>query len=506
MRYALIWLVAICACGRAWSQDVRQPPPAVEQVQAATKLIADVYKKEYGEAKTPAQKQALARRLLEDGLTTKDDPAVKFALLQVARKMAVGVGDVGVALETVDAQGNAFAVDVANLQVQVVRDVVPLAKSADDHYSAARIMMRLWPSVLAAERYDEAKELATLALKAAAGAKNPDLQQQWTRRQKVLTEAAESHEKSTAALATLQVKPTDANANAAVGKHYCYILTDWPRGLTMLALGSDAPLQALAERELKGTVAQADQLSLADAWYDLAQKREGIEKVALLEHAGKQYQRLLPALSVLAKRRLEQRLDEIHAATSPFVKDEWVEILDYVDLSKHLVENKWTRQGLAIVTASPEHCKMFKIPVIAEGSYELRVRAARLSGDHGLMVSLSRSANDVEFWLNSLNGGSGLQLVDGKLAHENKSKADAIALVNGRPFTLRIQITERDDSVGVNVSVDNRSYVRWAGPAASLSSELKEWRNAIYIRSCHDMTVVYSVQFKLKSGRAWITE
>jgi hypothetical protein len=506
MRYVLVWLIAICACESVWSQEVRQAVPADDQIQAATKLIADVYKKEYGEAKTPAQKQSLARRLLEDGLKTKDDPAAKYALLQVARKMAAGVGDVGLALETVDAQGNAFKVDVAHLQVQLVRDVLPLAKSVDDHYSAARVVMRLWPSVLAAERYDEAQALAALALKAAAAAKNPDLQKQWARRQKALTEAAESHEKSRAALATLEAKPTDADANAVAGKHYCYILADWPRGLPMLALGSDAAQQAVAERELKGAMTQAEQISLADAWYDLAQKREGVEKVALLEHAGKQYERLLPALSALPKRRLEQRLDEIRAATSPLAEDEWVEILDYVDLSKHQVENSWTRQGLAIVTARPEHCKVLKIPVIAQGSYELRVRAARLTGDHGIMVSLSKSTNDVEFWFNSPSRGSGLQLVDGKAAHENKSKVDAITLVNGRPFTLGFQITERDDSVGVNVTFDNRSYVRWAGPAASLSSVNKGWRDAIYIGACHTMTAIYSVQIKVKSGRAWINE
>src|SRR5690606_5026145 len=133
---------------------------------------------------------------------------------------------------------------------------------------------------------------------------------------------------------TLRQSPTDPAANAQAGRFLCFFKQDWEHGLPLLALAEASDLQKLAVRELKQPLPSEEKAALADAWFDVAQKLDGPEKVAALNYAGRRYRQILPTLSAIPKRRTELRLQEIAEAASPLPKGEWIEILDYVDLQR----------------------------------------------------------------------------------------------------------------------------------------------------------------------------
>ena len=79
------------------------PQPDAKAVATARAEIDELYAKELAKAKTAADKSALARDLLRTASETDDDPAAQFALMHLARELAIQATDRRRAMETVEA-------------------------------------------------------------------------------------------------------------------------------------------------------------------------------------------------------------------------------------------------------------------------------------------------------------------------------------------------------------------------------------------------------------------
>jgi formylglycine-generating enzyme required for sulfatase activity len=80
----------------------------------------------------------------------------------------------------------------------------------------------------------------------------------------------------------------------------------------MLALGSDAALKAAAIKDLRGADSADEQAAIGDAWWDLAETKQGEERDTLRLRAGYWYRQAEPNLSGgLARLKIKQRLEEI---------------------------------------------------------------------------------------------------------------------------------------------------------------------------------------------------
>lgn len=489
------------------AQQARKPVPADADVQAATKLVAEVYKKDYDGAKTPTEKQALARKMLGDAARTTDDLTSAYALCQVARKIAVGIGDVETAMQATQQLGDRFDIDRGELQSEVFQEVAPLAKLPADQLALARYIGRALPALIKAENFETAQALAAQAVAAAKKSKDADAVKTWAWRQERLVAQAKAFAETQPAQATLKTSPADAAANGTAGTYACFWKEDWQRGLPLLALSGEQPWQTLAERELKGTPTQADQLALADAWYDAAVTAQSPAKEAALRRVALQYQRLIGQQTPLVKRRLEARLAEIGDLASPFPKDLWIDVLELVDVDKHALAQQWTREGLAVSRREPKYTKSIAVPVIAEGSYELRIVAERLEGPEVLFVGLSKACNGAGFALNCYQGRhSGLHLLNGKAAKENGTRTAPATIPAGKPYALTLEVQRSDDKAGIQARLDNRPYFQWVGAAEGLGAANARREDRITLSVTHSSIVIYSVQFKRKSGAAWLAE
>jgi hypothetical protein len=501
-------LVAILLTPHALVAQVPQRTaiPAEAAVAEAKKLIADVYKKDYENAKTPLERQALAKKLIEDAGKSQDDPAARFALLQVARKMSVAIGDVATAMQVVDETAAAFEVIPGDDKCEVFEELANQAKTAEDNSLLARYILLELEPLVAAENLATAQKLTQAGLLAAKKSKETDLIKQWTRRREQLETRIAASFAAETAKTTLATSPTDEQANRIAGEYACFWQRDWETGLPLLALGDDKPLAAVATQELRGVKSTAEQLALADAWYDASLNRSEPITRAMQAHAEHHYRMALPSLQALALVRVEKRLEELRQASSPFPINEWVEILDLVELPKHIVENQWQREGLSVVTRQTKHGKMFRIPVEIHGNFELKIEVTPLSSD-GISISLSRTVNDV-FFAHANWGGqiTGLNYVNGQDAGRNASKTEHAKLTTGRKLQLIIQVETRGDQATISSMLDNRRLSRWSGPLASIGASSKKPLNSLYVRHVAAGLAIHSVQLKLKSGTAWITD
>ena len=85
--------------------------PDDDAQQASTKDIKEIYGDEYKNAKTPAQKKALARRLLQKAIETEKDLPGRYVLLRLSRDIATQAADGTTAFLAIAEMAKTFAIE-----------------------------------------------------------------------------------------------------------------------------------------------------------------------------------------------------------------------------------------------------------------------------------------------------------------------------------------------------------------------------------------------------------
>ncbi len=78
-------LIFICATVIVQQPKLPMPDEAAQKV--AEKVVLNAYQDDFSSAKTADQKVALAKKLIDEGTSTKDDPTERFMLCRLARDM-----------------------------------------------------------------------------------------------------------------------------------------------------------------------------------------------------------------------------------------------------------------------------------------------------------------------------------------------------------------------------------------------------------------------------------
>jgi len=290
------------------SKDSRLPVPSDATIKTTTKLVQDIYESDIQKAKTPKQKKALAKKLMADGIDTKDNPTGRFVLFQMARDLAAESGDIETAIEVIDHMGNSFDTNALEEQFKVVTKAVNKTLPIELRVAVVELGLKIIDRAVAEDKYKLANQVAIAILPAARKTKNFKLLKMLTERKKELSGMAEKYDFVKKALARLEKEPTNAKANQAVGEYRCYIKGNWSKGLPLLALGNNENWKALAVADLKGASSAAEQVRLGDGWWQLAEKSKGITKKHIQQRAAHWYKKVLPGLKGLAKIRVEKRL------------------------------------------------------------------------------------------------------------------------------------------------------------------------------------------------------
>jgi cyclophilin family peptidyl-prolyl cis-trans isomerase len=324
-------LLAVAALPGAWAgaDETRAPVPDTgARANAVSELRKELRDKL--ESKDPEIRRTLARTLIERAKTSETDPVKRYVLLDQALSLGEGVRDVRLALDAVDELSLSFQQERAPRGLAAVDAITRSAKETGVLAEAAGACVELAGAALAADDPSSAAKALATAKTLSKAAKLGGLAARVTE----LSALVDAFRRSSAAAAiarkTLATTPDDPAANEAVGRFLAFGRGRWEEGLPLLAKAPDTPLSGLAKSDGEaGTDAGARQ-TLADGWWDWAQKeKDPLAKARALAHAATLYEQApadAPAeRAALVKSRLDaityRAFDRGIALTKDFSKD-----------------------------------------------------------------------------------------------------------------------------------------------------------------------------------------
>jgi len=465
----VVWGVLLF-CGTAWGDD-RLPVPEGAKVREALGLVREVFAEEYAAAKTGPQKAALAKKILQEGTTGEHDPTSRYALLRVARDLAAIAGDAETALKAVEQLNRRYQVDAIAMKATVLAKVADKVRSPTDNKKLLPVLGKAYDDAVAADRYDVAREIGEVAAASAAKTRDPKAKNSVAKKLKQLKQLEADYAKIKDAIAVLETKPTDPEANLTVGKYRCFVHGDWDDGLPYLALGNDATLRSLAEQELVEPESAADQAKLADGWWELAEKEEGTTKIWMQLRCRLWYEKAAPNVAGLAKVKVDKRLKQLAALERPdtgrseLKKTGPVNLLALIDAKRDAVLGTWRFHGTDLVSPDTDLARV-QIPYIPPEEYVVEIVLTQMGGGGALVMGLVGAGGQFDLLFDVGDSKhSTIHIIDGKKPDEHGVRSMGRVFATGKKSTIACMVRKG----GVAVAVDGQPTIKWQGDLRRLS-------------------------------------
>lgn len=507
------------------------PVPTAEAQQKAEVLIRDLYHLDAEGSSLPSQKQELAKKLYEEAEQTEDDPTGRFVLLKLACKLATEVGDARLIDQSIDRMARHFSIDAAGIKKTMISRAVENPRNSAVARQLAEDCLALMDQAVKADRYDAALDYGRAAHTAAGKAKAPSLVSEVVARGRQVVELREAFQQVVEATKRLAEDPDDPEANLVRGRHLCLIKANWRRGLPMLAKGSDPALKDAAQRDLAQPATTAEQMAVADTWWEMAKDRADPIRKSLRDRAARWYIQAKAQASGLDKTKAMNRLaewkgfarskkppvrkpdkpkrpasDRAPPKTLDIEPGQWAEVLDKINPKKNRIAGNWQFRGgkLTAVPAAGSSAGIV-IPVVPRGSYDLQIELTRTAGDGLIGVVLPVGHRQCLAVLDCRPGVHGLDTIDGRRADANDSTARG-ALTTGRRYRLDISVSTDGTEAAITVNLDDRPLFFYRGAANSLALHkdfTTRHRTALaLVARCG--VVFHGVKLRMKSGKAML--
>ncbi|HEX3313253.1 MAG TPA: hypothetical protein VHR72_00115 [Gemmataceae bacterium] len=280
------------------------------------KLVKSLFKADFAKTKA-ADRAALAAKLLEQAVDSKDDLKAKYVLLREARDMAAKAGDSEVYLKAADEMAASYKISAAEARAASIDALAAGVTGADSARDAGNALLEAVDGALGVGDFDAAQKLLRGTEIVGRKAGVAPLTATIGLRAKSLAHLRKEYEKIAEAQKKLESTPTDGAANLLVGKFLCFVKNDWENGLPRLALGNDDGLRTAAEKDSKAaTGTAADKVEAGDTWSKHAGDLDPLEKSNLQARALHWYRESLSDVTGLAKVKVEKRIEEL-TKTSP---------------------------------------------------------------------------------------------------------------------------------------------------------------------------------------------
>jgi hypothetical protein len=293
--------------------DNRLPIPSEDEQGRALKDVKEVFKSEYAKS-APSARVALAEKLLDNGVQTKDDPAARYVLFREARNLAAAAGNANLAMKAADALAEGYAIKPAEARLPALEVLGRLTTTAAAHLDLAKALEETAEEAITADDLPNALKLIRLAGISAGKGKDAALATALSSRAKEFELWQKEFEKVATALELLKTQSDDPDANLLAGRYTCFLKGNWDTGLPLLAKGSDPALKALATSEMANPTTPADQANLADGWFDQTTGSDLAGRMAMRRRARHWYLLAAPELTGLAKIKADKRLMELEKA------------------------------------------------------------------------------------------------------------------------------------------------------------------------------------------------
>jgi len=289
--------------------DTRLPLPNQADQAKAEREVRETFAADYAKAKrAPADREALGRKLLNQGKQRQDDAAVGFVLLRDARDMAAGVGDIKTLTAAADEMSDAFQIARPAALLPALQAAAKAPMPAAAAINLGETCLTTTEELTASDDYEAAAKLMTVAEQAARLARNAALSARVAERSNAIRSLRTAHQRAAGAIEKLRNDPNNPSLNLIAGRFFCFDKDDWEHGVRYLARGSDAELKQLALLDLKGPSTADDQAALGDRYWQAAARAPNTTKTPLQNRARYWYEKALPSMEGLQKARIEERL------------------------------------------------------------------------------------------------------------------------------------------------------------------------------------------------------
>jgi hypothetical protein len=285
------------------------PWPAAHDIAEQEAELKDTYAAQIATGASPGRQQA-ALELLNRSATT-GDPAFEAASLRVAGLLAARANDESLLLQICDRMEQRFQIDVFPEKAELLEQVNNHARTARNKSDLAEACLATGFAAIAADDYPSAMRLSELAKNSASGSGDSSLVQLADFLDQETARCSGAYDGVTNSYQLLRSKPTDPQANLAVGKFLCFIKEDWSGGLLLLARDGDAALSAVAKEEIGGKLKDPqEQLALGNSWWNLSSKTSEDDKVFYQRRARYWFLKCIANSKEPDKTRLRQELSE----------------------------------------------------------------------------------------------------------------------------------------------------------------------------------------------------
>jgi len=142
-----------------------------------------------------------------------------------------------------------------------------------------------------------------------------------------------------------------------------------------------------------------------------------------------------------------------------------VNLLAGVDLNRDVVAGSWDMQRGSLVTNAAVGSRMV-LPYDPPREYDLQVQFTRQTGEQSVAIHFisgeGRASLDLDGWAEHV---AGIQNINGQDMRNNATRVDNIALVNGRRYTVLLQVRRNS----VTALLNGQQLVSYRGDGSNLS-------------------------------------
>jgi serine/threonine-protein kinase len=295
----------------------RAMPEAVVANQAIGQ-VRNTYQSDLEKAQSPWRKAELAKELMLRIKEVRNSPEKNYALLHVARRLAIEAGAADVACRAIDELAARFEIDILAEKTDALTAAareLPRLNTINRSLLADELLERareITLQLLDADRYESAAGLADQMLKTSKTLFDATFAGPWIALAARIEEQRKVYAGKFVPAMELLRHTDDGTAQTEVGCFYCFYKGDWDRGLPYLQRGTITTWRRLAEQELRGTISVEDRLRLAAGWWEAASSGEPFAQEQIKLHAARWYQRAIPLMSMIdAREAVEAKLREM---------------------------------------------------------------------------------------------------------------------------------------------------------------------------------------------------
>ena len=298
------------------SELAREPVPSSLQLAGARDKLRRIFADKLAEADDRSKKAALGQEMIDMAAEMQTDPAGAYALQGAALKLANDSGDADLLLRTIDQRVVRFDIDTYEENTKWIQAFGSATASRDSRSvmpgGIVNRCLAIAHNAIHRNEFSQGSAMARLANRYTGMARTEPISRLLNRLQVQLGVASREYDKSKEHLADYRIDPKNTAAGAAFGQFLCFIKGDWKTGLPLIAEHEEGgDLTEVVRMDLRGSSDSSGQIAIADAWWDLSKRANGVYQQGAQDRAIEWYRTALAGLSEsLDKLHVENRIAE----------------------------------------------------------------------------------------------------------------------------------------------------------------------------------------------------